>query len=100
MPPFSEAEIQALIAVLELAREDRPADPERLAEITYFRRYREDWSDALAGLVTRGFLARQGAVYALTEPGAEAAGRLREARPPSYYWYTEYYEATRTSAKG
>jgi SAM-dependent methyltransferase len=95
---FSEAEIQALIAVLELMCEDKPVDSQTLCGITYFRKYREDWSDALADLVTRGLLMWQGASYALTERGTEVADRLREARPPIYYWYTEYYEATRTSA--
>jgi SAM-dependent methyltransferase len=95
---FSEAEIQALIAVLELTREDKPTDPKNLAEVTYFRKYREDWSDALVHLVARGFLAQQGAPYALTERGTKAAERLRAERPPIYYWYTEFYEATRTSA--
>jgi hypothetical protein len=77
LAPFSEAEIQALIAVFELARENKPADPEHLAEIVYFRKYRQDWSSALADLVTRGFMARQGVAYALTGRGAEDAARLR-----------------------
>jgi SAM-dependent methyltransferase len=93
-----EAEIQVLIALLELERAGEPADPEHLGQITYFRRYREDWSDALTDLVTRGLLAAHASAYALTGRGREVAGRLREARPPIYYWYVAYYEATRTSA--
>jgi SAM-dependent methyltransferase len=43
-------------------------------------------------------LAPHESAFVLTERGREAAGRLREARPPIYYWYIQYYEATRTSA--
>jgi SAM-dependent methyltransferase len=93
-----EAHTQAMIAALELSRDGRPANAASLAGVEYFRRYREDWSEALTDLVTRGLLAREGDAYALTERGRAQAERLHEARPPIYYWYRAYYEAIRESA--
>jgi cyclopropane fatty-acyl-phospholipid synthase-like methyltransferase len=96
--PFSEAQTQALIAVLEVTGAERRADAANLAGVEYFRKYRQDWSEALAELVELGLISRRDDAYALTERGRTQAGRLREARPPIYYWYRAYYEATRTSA--
>jgi SAM-dependent methyltransferase len=95
---FPEAQMQALIAVLELSRAGRPADADGLAEVEYFRKQRQDWGKALPKLVERELLARQGDAYTLTERGKGQAERLREMRPPIYYWYCDYYAATRTSA--
>ena len=95
---FPEAQIQALIAVLELSRAEQPADAAGLAGVEYFRTYRQDWTEALDELVEQGWLARRDGAYLLTESGSVQAERLRAARPPFYYWYCAYYEATRDSA--
>jgi len=95
---FTEAQIQALIAAWERSRADRPAGADSLAEGAYFRKYRLDWSEALTELVEQGLLARREGAYILTKRGETEAERLREARPPIYYWYKDYYEATRSSA--
>jgi len=94
----TEAHVQALIAVLELARAGQPADAEHLSKVEYFRRSRQDWGAALAELTEHGLLARQEGVYVLTGRGKTQAEDLREARPPIYYWYCDYYTATRSSA--
>jgi len=95
---FTEAQTQALIAVLEVTETEQYADPAHLAGVEYFRNYRQDWSDALPELVAQGWLVQRGDVYSLTGPGRDRALRLREARPRIYYWYRAYYDATRTSA--
>ena len=93
-----EAQIQALIAVLELSRAGRQADTGNLDGVAYFRRSRQDWTGALAELVEWELLTYREGVYCLTEAGRAQAEQLREARPPVYYWYNDYYAATRTSA--
>jgi SAM-dependent methyltransferase len=87
-----------LIAVLELSSDGTPADSGGLAGVEYFRRSRLDWTDALAELVGRELLTVRDGVYALTARGQAQAERLREARPPIYYWYCDYYAALPTSA--
>jgi SAM-dependent methyltransferase len=94
---FSEAQIQALIAVLELTKARQRADAAHLAGVEYFRKYRQEWGDALSELIAQGLLSWRQDAYVLTERGKAHAARLHEARPPIYYWYREYYEATRTS---
>jgi ubiquinone/menaquinone biosynthesis C-methylase UbiE len=95
----TEAEIQVLIALLELAKpKETPNNnfyafyPQTLDQAaTYFRRFREDWAEAYAGLVARGLLVQEGSAHRLTERGTAVAQRLRDARPPIYYWYQEYF---------
>jgi SAM-dependent methyltransferase len=102
LPPFSEAEIQVLIAVIELTDPIEtpnnydysffPGTPEEAAR--YFRKYRLDWTDAIATLTAAGLLRSTGpGVYALSAEGEAHARILRIARPPIYYWYREFYEA-------
>jgi cyclopropane fatty-acyl-phospholipid synthase-like methyltransferase len=95
---FAEAQMQALIAVLELSRSGQRADAENLTNVGYFRQYRQDWTEALSTFADQGLLACQEGAYILTKRGSVQAERLREARPPFYYWYKDYYQATRTSA--
>ncbi|MBK8022521.1 MAG: methyltransferase domain-containing protein [Chloroflexi bacterium] len=99
MSAHTEAEIQVLIAHLELAHpKETPNNnfyaffPKTLDEAaTYFRRFRVDWAAAYRSLLARGLLRRAGASYELTSEGVVAAARVRDARPPIYYWYEEFY---------
>jgi ubiquinone/menaquinone biosynthesis C-methylase UbiE len=107
MDSFTEAEIQALIALLELAQpKETPNNnfytfyPKTLEEAaTYFRRCRVDWTEAYASLVAKGLLVRADSVYHLTEAGCAQAEQVRAARPPIWYWYKEFFtEAPRSLA--
>lgn len=77
----SEAEIQALIAHLELAQPietpnniDYPFYPQNLAQAEgYFRRTLLDWSAAYPRLVAQGLLTQHDGAYALTADGMRAA---------------------------
>jgi len=105
MDSFSEAEIQALIALLELVRpKETPNNnfytfyPKTLDEAaTYFRKHRVDWTEAYASLVARGLLVQVDSLYHLTEAGCAQAEQVRAARPPIWYWYKEFFtEAPRS----
>jgi ubiquinone/menaquinone biosynthesis C-methylase UbiE len=107
MDSFSEAEIQALIALLELAHPKETSNnnfytfyPKTLEEAaTYFRKYRVDWTDAYASLVAKGLLVQAGSLYQLTEAGCAQAEQIRDARPPNWYWYKDLFdEAPRSPA--
>jgi len=99
MDSLSEAEIQALIALLELVcPKETPNNnfysfyPKTLDEAaSYFRKYREDWTSAYASLVAKGLLYQKGSQYKLTETGLNLAHQMRDARPPIWYWYKEFY---------
>ncbi len=99
MEPFSEAEIQVLIALLELVRpKETPNNnfytfyPKTLEEAaTYFRKFRVDWTDAYAGLAAQGLLVQAVSLYRLTEAGCAAAEKVRDARPPNWYWYKDLF---------
>lgn len=96
---FSEAEIQVLIALIELANpKETPNNnfynffPKTLEEAaSYFRRFREDWPTAYASLVSKGLLLQKRTQYQLTETGQTLAQQVRDARPPIWYWYKEFY---------
>jgi SAM-dependent methyltransferase len=93
-----EAHIQALIAILELKREGRLADPDGLSGCgEYFGKYLLEWDQALDELIAAGLLERGVEGYALTEAGQAQAEALRFQRPPKWYWYRQYYEAVATS---
>ena len=107
MDSFSEAEIQALIALLELAQpKETPNNnfytfyPKTLEEAAaYFRKYRVDWTAACADLVAQGLLVQAGSLYHLTEAGCAQAEQIRAARPPNWYWYKDLFnEAPRSPA--
>lgn len=99
MNPFSEAEIQVLIALIELAQpKETPNNnfytfyPKTVEEAAaYFRKFRTDWTAAYDRLAARGLLVRAGADYRLTGAGRLQAQQVRDARPPIYYWYEEFY---------
>jgi 2-polyprenyl-3-methyl-5-hydroxy-6-metoxy-1,4-benzoquinol methylase len=105
MPDYTEAEIQLLIALLELAQPiETPNNnhyrfyPQTLDDAaTYFRGLVADWTPAYASLAARGLLAvpreHPGDAWKLTSAGIAAATSLRAARPPIFYWYQEYYAA-------
>ncbi len=106
---FSEAEMQLLIALIELAQPiETPNNnsyrfyPKTLAEAaTYFRCHLEPWDDACRSLTARGLVRADGMAHVLTDVGIAAAHRVRAARPPIYYWYREFYvEATASPAYG
>jgi SAM-dependent methyltransferase len=107
MDLFTEAEIQALIALLELAHpKETPNNnfytfyPKTLEEAaTYFRKYRLDWTEAYASLVAKGLLVQAGSIYHLTEAGCARAEQIRADRPPNWYWYKDLFnEAPRSPA--
>jgi ubiquinone/menaquinone biosynthesis C-methylase UbiE len=107
MDSFSEAEIQVLIALVELSHpKETPNNnfytfyPKTLEEAaTYFRGFRTDWTAAFASLIGRELVIRTGSNDQLTAAGVVQAQQLREARPPIFYWYEEFYtEAPRSPA--
>jgi SAM-dependent methyltransferase len=107
MNSYSEAEIQVLIALIELAQPIEtpnnnfyrfyPQTPQEAA--TYFKSLRVDWSPAYPSLARRGLITQGSGEWALTRAGMAAANEQRRARPPIYYWYREFYtSATRSPA--
>jgi SAM-dependent methyltransferase len=96
---FDEAEIQVLIALLELEQpKETPNNthyrffPRSLAEAAaYFRGCLVDWQAAYHSLLRRGLIEPGPAHYRLTAPAVEQANLLRDARPPIFYWYREFY---------
>jgi SAM-dependent methyltransferase len=105
METLTEAEIQVLIALIELQHPiETPNNnhytfyPKNLAEAkTYFCQSLLDWEDAYPDLCEKGLLTRHAGCDALTIAGESAAARLRRDRPPIYYWYTDFYIATQNS---
>lgn len=96
---YTEAEIQLLIALIELVRPiETPNNnhysfyPQTLETAgAYFRGLRQDWTPAYNTLQSRGLLSTTTGSQALTTDGIAIAMKLRRARPPIYYWYEEYY---------
>jgi len=104
---FTEAEIQVLISLIELAEpKETPNNnfytfyPKTLEQAaTYFRKFREDWSDAFRILHEQGLVQKTGDGHVLTEAGKVHARQIRGKRPPIWYWYREYYlETTKSKA--
>lgn len=103
---YTEAEIQLLIALLEVAEPIEtpnnnhytfyPQDLE--AAGLYFRRFREDWTAAEASLLARGLLEATAGGVQLSPAGRDVARGLRAARPPIFYFYKEYYSEAPHSA--
>lgn len=102
---FTEAEIQVLIALIELTQPiETPNNigynfyPKTLEEAaTYFRRGRVDWSDAINGLKAAHFIEERDHAYCLSEQGMSYARQLRQERPPLWYWYQDFYRVTASS---
>lgn len=105
MAQFTEAEIQVLIVLIELAHPiETPNNnfytfyPKSIEEASaYFKGFREDWSPAYPTLESQGLIQAQGDGYTLTASGVRAAEMVRAERPPIYYWYKEFYTLTATS---
>jgi SAM-dependent methyltransferase len=96
---MSEAEIQVLIALIELSEpketpnnnfyRPKPANFEQAA--TYFRKYREDYTEAYRALESQQLVDSAGDCLCLTTSGRALAEHWRDARPPIWYWYKEFY---------
>jgi cyclopropane fatty-acyl-phospholipid synthase-like methyltransferase len=99
MQPFTEAESQLLISVAEARQRQQSATLANLSQIAreYFRTFLEDWSKACPILEQRGFLIFSDGTYVLTETGTATAERLAKRRTSMWYWYRDFYRATRTS---
>lgn len=105
MQELTEAEIQTLIALIELMQPKEtpnnvdygfyPKNIEQAAK--YFRKFVVDWKEAYTQLVEKGLLAKNHEGYTLTHQGEGIARQLREERPPIWYWYKEYYQAIQNS---
>ena len=101
MNSYSEAEIQALIALIELTYPiETPNNnfytffPKTLAAAqTYFRRFALDLPPAFESLAAKGLAAQEEGIWRLTPAGLAMAGELRRLRPPIWYWYKEFYTA-------
>jgi hypothetical protein len=100
-----EADIQALIALLEL---EQPVEtpnnchyafhPRTLEDARrYFHQSALDLEPAFARLVAQGQARRSNGDFVLSPSGAAEAACLRRARPPIYYWYSDFYRATHAS---
>ncbi len=102
---FTEAEIQVLIAVLELNEPiETPNNigynfyPKTLEQAaTYFRKSKVDWSEAINNMKAANLLNSQREHYILTEQGTAYAHEFRQARPPLWYWYLDFYTAIANS---
>jgi SAM-dependent methyltransferase len=103
---FTEAEIQALIALVELEQPVEtpnnchyafhPKDLE--AAQKYFHLSPLDLGSAFVSLGASGMVTgHRPSAYSLTPTGTAAAARLRRERPPIFYWYGDFYERTRGS---
>ena len=105
MTDLTEAEIQLLIVLIELAQpQETPNNnhyrfyPRTVEEAAaYFKSFRQDWTDAYASLETRGLIQPAESAYRLTSQGIRIACQVRDERPPIYYWYKEFYTLTATS---
>jgi ubiquinone/menaquinone biosynthesis C-methylase UbiE len=96
---FTEAEIQVLIALIELGEPIKTPNnnfydfyPRNIKDASrYFRSLLEDWKPAIESLEIKGLIESRESSLKLSPEGAAAARGLRKARPPIYYWYEEFY---------
>ncbi len=103
--PLTEAERQVLIALAELADPiETPNNnfyrfyPKYEEEAAlYFKQFRVDWTEAYPTLLAKGLIIKAGDSYYLSEQGVVEANRWRDARPPIFYWYKEFYTLTADS---
>ena len=102
---YREAEIQALIALDEIASPfNNPNDaphvraPKNITEAqTYFRRFALKLAPAFQTLKSKGLVQETKGEFTLTQTGNKIADELRILRPPIYYWYRDFYFAVETS---
>ena len=105
MTPLSEAEIQVLIVLIELAQpKETPNNnfytfyPQTIEEAAgYFRGQRVDWAEGYESLEARGWISEERGGWRLTPAGIQAADEVRDSRPPIYYWYEEFYASAPAS---
>jgi 2-polyprenyl-3-methyl-5-hydroxy-6-metoxy-1,4-benzoquinol methylase len=96
---LSEGEIQVLIVLIELCQpKETPNNnhytfhPKTVEEAaTYFKVARVDWTTAYVTLQQKGLITPVAGGYALTPNGKALANQVRDARPPIFYWYEQYY---------
>jgi ubiquinone/menaquinone biosynthesis C-methylase UbiE len=102
---LSEAEIQALIVLVELEEPIETGNnnfyqfyPKSIDEAAaYFRGLRLDWSEAYGNLCAEGLVKKKDSGYSLTPAGIPIARQVRADRPPIYYWYREFFPAATLS---
>ncbi len=102
---YTEAEIQLLIALIELAEPISTPNnnhyiffPKTMEEAAcYFRGLHQDLTSAYASLTKKGAIVNPPHPPLLTPAGRQLAVDLRAARPPIYYWYQESNKTTQTS---
>jgi cyclopropane fatty-acyl-phospholipid synthase-like methyltransferase len=102
---YKEDEIQALIALDEITSPfNNPNDapyihsPKNLDEAqTYFRRFALDLKNTFPKLKAKKLLQGKDGEWILTQTGKEIADELRILRPPTYYWYRDFYAAVENS---
>jgi len=96
---LSEAEIQALIVLVELAApKETPNNnhyrffPKTIEDAeSYFLGLLTDWRQAYPSLKEKGMVLKVNGAYTLTEEGMKTANLVREKHPPIYYWYEDFY---------
>lgn len=102
---FQEDEVQALIILGELYDPvETPNNnsykfyPNTMEEArTYFRRFALDVSGVFTVLLEKGYVSKEDDRWRLTEGGQHVSRELRQARPPIWYWYKDFYTAIETS---
>ena len=102
---YNEAEIQALIALNEIASPfNNPNDaphvraPKNITEAqTYFRRFALDTYIRVPHIKKERDCSGNKGPMPLTKTGREIADEMRRLRPPIYYWYRDFYSAVETS---
>jgi SAM-dependent methyltransferase len=99
METYGDVELQLLAAMAELRTRGEHADQPALSRVgaEYFRGHLLDWREALGSLLRRGVLLEDDGSYRLSAEGLELAEEAHRARPPMYYWYTDFYAATAAS---
>ncbi len=105
MAHLSEAEIQTLIGLIELADPITTPNnngyafyPKTMSEAKkYFRRFALDWHEGYGLLEKQACVVKSENMYSLTALGKEVANKLRQERPPIFYWHKEYYLAVKHS---
>lgn len=102
---LQENEIQALIILGELNDPIKTPNnnfykfyPKNIEEAqTYFRRFALDISGGYIALSKKGYISKDDDLWRLTETGHNLSRELRQARPPIWYWYKDFYTALETS---
>ena len=102
---LSESEIQVLIALIELSSPiETPHNthyafhPGTIEEAAaYFHQNLLPWDSAYGSLEEKQLIFSNNEGYRLTAEGFRQAKRLRQQRPPIYYWYRTLYRAIPSS---